>query len=184
VINQKKGARKMNREEFLKVKDQMIQSGWVNQGTFPKNLSKDGKSWGFKMVRGADTFWLNVDSVDQIPKLKEVEKFDSFQVIKDFRSQFPWIRHGCLSLHKMKKILDGDLVPVRISGKNKFEIWTREDIDSGKLDRLNEEIRRNNRLIRYENKMRQARVNGLVKDHGIIDAIKMILEDSNRILGK
>ena len=178
----------------------MENSGWVSQGTFPKNLS-NGTDWGFKMVRGADTFWLNVDSAESLmtlansgirastmgtsmrkmlqeliaPQGSEVQKFDSTETINKFKAKFPWINHGCLSLHKMKAMLDGKLIPVKISGTKKFEIWTKEDIEAGKLDKINAEIRAANREVRRNDTANRKYFEKVLREKGVKGIVDLII---------
>jgi len=56
-----------------------------------------------------------------------------------------------LNTTQMRALLDGELIPVKVSGRKKFQLWKREDIESGKLERLNHAIRAENRRIRREN---------------------------------
>lgn len=72
------------------------------------------------------------------------------KVFFEFKQKYPHIQG--LNLTQQKKILDGELVIVKVSGTNKFTLMTKEDIQpGGKLDQRNEEIRERNEEIRRQN---------------------------------
>lgn len=73
-----------------------------------------------------------------------------------FKEKYPNYRG--LDLATQKKVLDGDLVIVNVSGTKKFRLMTREDVaPGGKLDQMNEKTRRANAKIRAHNKAVKAR---------------------------
>ena len=152
----------MTRDEFLKVKEELITCGWVVDGTSPKQHASEKTDYGLRMIRGADTFWLNQETAHDPPThYPKIKKVDSYATIKQFKEMFPLINHGKLTLHQMRGMVDGDLIPVKITGTKKFQVWTKEDIDSGKLDKLNAEIRRINSLNRQ---MRRSENDRLIRE--------------------
>jgi len=70
------------------------------------------------------------------------------EVILDFKRKYPTFSYETLDGMKMRKILAGILVMVKISGKRKYQLWTQKDIDDGKLDAMNRKIRNFNRSVR------------------------------------
>lgn len=73
------------------------------------------------------------------------------KIFFEFKQKYPHIQG--LNLTQQKKILDGELVIVKVSGTNKFTLMTKEDVQpGGKLDQRNQEIREMNQKIREMNR--------------------------------
>jgi hypothetical protein len=87
----------------------------------------------------------------------DLEKWPLPLLIQAFKENHPSLRDGLGGLNgqQMRKVLMGDLVIVKISGTKKFELWTRERIESGELDHLNERTRAANREIRRRKRERE-----------------------------
>lgn len=87
-----------------------------------------------------------------------MKKFNDFFQIGEarefLRKKYPWVNLDNLNWIKIRDMANGDLIPVRKSGK--FILMTPEEISpGGKLDRMNEDTRNRNRKIRDENRIRE-----------------------------
>jgi hypothetical protein len=65
------------------------------------------------------------------------------QAIRIAKEKFPWIRMAGLSGDQVRGIAAGELVPVRIQRRG-YELWKDSDLDEGKLDQVNQEIKERN----------------------------------------
>lgn len=76
-------------------------------------------------------------------------------ILREFKARFP--RLGGVDIYTMRKVLAGELVPVKVSGKNKFVLMTPEEVaPGGKLEKRNLAVRRENARRRAEARAAEA----------------------------
>ncbi len=82
----------------------------------------------------------------------DIDALDLREVIQTFKEEYPTFSTEGLNGMQMRGILKGDIILVKISGTRKYEMWKKEDILSGKLDRRNAKIKRANQIARMKKK--------------------------------
>ena len=83
----------------------------------------------------------------------DVFSWELRDVVREFRQKYA--NHEGLNGQKMRGVLKGDLIIVPIRGIRKFQLWSKQDILEGKLDKLNAKIKHVNATIRRLQKVRK-----------------------------